>query len=93
MHIDHRLLRPETLRSLIEGFILREGTDYGDREASLEAKVTQVMRAIDQGKVKLVFDPETETCDLREVSALERQERAREHAPAPTRRPEESPER
>lgn len=76
MQIDPKLLRPETLRSIIEGFILREGTDYGDREASLETKVAQVMRAIDEGKMKLVFDPETETCDLREESDLRRQARA-----------------
>ena len=70
MEIDHHLLRPETLRSVIEGFILRDGTDYGEREVSIETKISQVMQAIEKGQVKLVFDPESETCNLRETRDL-----------------------
>ena len=32
-------LAPETLRQVIESFVHREGTDYGEQEASLERKV------------------------------------------------------
>lgn len=72
MKVDHRLLAPETLRAVAEEFVLREGTDYGDREASLDAKVGQVMRLLEKGKIQLVFDAETESCDLREVVELGR---------------------
>lgn len=67
MNIDHRLLQPDTLRALVEEFITREGTDYGTREATFETKVDQVMRLLDVGKAKVVFDAETESCDIREV--------------------------
>jgi uncharacterized protein YheU (UPF0270 family) len=75
MKVDHRLINPETLRAVAEEFVLREGTDYGDREVSLDAKVGQVMRLLEKGKIQLVFDAETETCDLREVVELGRAEK------------------
>jgi uncharacterized protein YheU (UPF0270 family) len=65
MDIPWQELNPETLRSLIEEFITREGTDYGVQEVSLETKVKQVHRQLELGKIKLVFDAETESCDLR----------------------------
>lgn len=68
MNVDHRLLQPETLRALVEEFITREGTDYGTREATFETKVDQVMRLLDVGKAKVVFDAETQSCDIREVA-------------------------
>ena len=34
-------LEPDTLRAVIESFVLREGTDDGVHETSLEAKVAQ----------------------------------------------------
>jgi uncharacterized protein len=67
LNIPWNQLQPETLRALIEEFVSREGTDYGHREVSFEAKVEQVHRLLESGKAKVVFDPETESCDIREV--------------------------
>lgn len=67
--IPWQQLQPETLRALIEEFVTRDGTDYGSREADLETKVKQVRRLLEQGKAKIVFDPESETCDIHEVPA------------------------
>ena len=67
MDIPWQKLQPETLTALIEEFVTREGTDYGWREVSHEAKVAQVRDLLAHGKIKLVFDAETESCDLREV--------------------------
>ena len=39
-------LSPEALRGVIEHFVLREGTDYGEREYSLEQKVADVLRQL-----------------------------------------------
>jgi uncharacterized protein YheU (UPF0270 family) len=72
MKIDYHLLKPETLHALMEEYVLREGTDYGEREVSLERKIEQVRKLLSDGKIQLVFDPETESCDLREVSELAR---------------------
>ena len=54
----------DTLMKIAEEFVLREGTDYGAVEISLEAKVTQVLKSLDKGHTKLFFDPETESVTL-----------------------------
>lgn len=67
MDIPWQQLQPETLRALISEFISRDGTDYGLQEISPETKIDQVHQLLKTGKVKVVFDPETEGCDIREV--------------------------
>ena len=63
--IPHRELDPQTLRRLIESFVLREGTDYGDGEYSLEKKVSHVRAQLDRGDAQVHFDPQTQTIDIR----------------------------
>ena len=60
-------LAPETLQALIESFVLREGTDYGVQEVSLASKVAQVARQLQRGEARIVFDPATESVDIRVV--------------------------
>ena len=67
MDIPWQQIEPETLRAIIEEFVTRDGTDYGKIEASHETKIKQVHQLLIDRKIKLVFDPETESCDLREV--------------------------
>lgn len=57
-------LDADTLTALIEEFVLQEGTDYGDQEASLASKVTQVRRQIDRQEVLITFDEQSERCNL-----------------------------
>jgi len=57
-------LDPETLHAVIEAFVLREGTNYGAQDVSLEKQIAQVRQQLDQRAVKLVFDPESESCSL-----------------------------
>jgi uncharacterized protein len=57
-------LSREALSGVIENFILREGTDYGSNEVSYEAKERQVMKQLERGDVKIVFDPSEETVSL-----------------------------
>jgi uncharacterized protein YheU (UPF0270 family) len=57
-------LSTEVLNAVIEEFILREGTDYGLQEVSLQAKVDQVRRQLERGDVVITFDPRTENCSL-----------------------------
>lgn len=47
---------PDLLRAVAEEFVLREGTDYGEREYSLEEKVTLVLEQLKCGKAVLLFD-------------------------------------
>ena len=62
-------LAPETLQALVESFVLREGTDYGVQEVSLASKVAQVVRQLQRGEARIVFDPATESVDIRLVKS------------------------
>jgi hypothetical protein len=64
MIIPPEALSADALVGLISEFVLREGTEYGTTEVSLETKVAQVRRQIDDGDVVIVFDEATESCDL-----------------------------
>ena len=54
MLIPWQDLSPETLENLIESFVLREGTDYGEHERTLEQKVADVKRQLQCGEAVLV---------------------------------------
>jgi uncharacterized protein YheU (UPF0270 family) len=77
MIIPHEQLSADALRGLIEEFITRDGTDYGEHEISLEQKVQQVERQIARGDVVIIFDIATESVSLltrRDAEALTLQE-------------------
>jgi uncharacterized protein len=57
-------LSPEALRGVIEEFIAREGTDYGEIEVSPETSFRQVKRRLDNGSAVLIFDDEAETTNI-----------------------------
>ncbi len=62
-------LEREVLRAVIESFVLREGTDYGEREFSLDQNVGNVMRQLERGESQIVFDPSTESVGIVVVAA------------------------
>jgi hypothetical protein len=62
--VPHTALAADLLRAVIESFILREGTDYGERELSLDDKVLRVMRLLERGDARIMFDPQTESVDI-----------------------------
>lgn len=64
-------LAPDTLRAVIESFVLREGTDYGLQETSLDDKVAQVLAQVRRGEAHVVFDPPTESVTIVMSRALE----------------------
>ena len=64
MLIPRRDLAADTLDALIESFVLREGTDYGDAEVPLAVKVAQVRELIKRGEVLIVYSELHESVDL-----------------------------
>lgn len=64
VQIPPEQLSPETLRSLVEEFVTREGTDYGQVERNLAEKVEDVLRQLRSGEARILFDPETETTHI-----------------------------
>jgi uncharacterized protein len=57
-------LSAELLHAVIESFVLREGTDYGEKEFSLEDKVARVIGQLRRGEAKIVFDAESESVTI-----------------------------
>ena len=65
--IPHGELSAEALHGVIESFVLREGTDYGEREYSLQQKAAQVRAQLERGQARIVFDPESNTVTIEVV--------------------------
>jgi uncharacterized protein YheU (UPF0270 family) len=57
-------LTEETLMNIIEGFVLREGTEYGEADVSLADKVQQVSAQLTIGDVLLVYSELHETVNI-----------------------------
>ncbi len=64
VEVPYAALSAEALRGVIESFVLREGTDYGEQEISLAAKVAQVVRRLERGEARIMFDPRTRSIDI-----------------------------
>ncbi len=57
-------LSPDALRGVIEEFVTREGTEYGDQDVPLDTKVAAVKRQLESGDVLVVFDAATNSANL-----------------------------
>lgn len=64
MLIPYQSLDAETLSNLIESFILREGTDYGSEEVSLQNKTQKVLHQIKNGEVLILYSELSESVTL-----------------------------
>ena len=64
MIIPPERLAKQTLDNLLEEFITREGTDYGLEELSLEDKLLQLKRQLENGTVVIWFDSVSESTQL-----------------------------
>lgn len=58
-------LSADLLRAVIEAFVLREGTEYGERDYTLDEKVAHVELQLRKGEARIVFDPNTQSVDIR----------------------------
>jgi uncharacterized protein len=62
--VPYTELAADLLHAVIESYVLREGTDYGEKEFSLEDKVAHVIGQLKRGQAQIVFDPETESVSI-----------------------------
>ncbi|MDP9082500.1 MAG: YheU family protein [Pseudomonadota bacterium] len=62
--VPYSELAPELLRAVVESYVLREGTDYGEKEFSLQDKVAHVISQLERGDARIVFDPESQTVGI-----------------------------
>ncbi|MFZ7199201.1 YheU family protein [Avibacterium avium] len=66
MIIPWQDLEEETLKNIAESFILREGTDYGEQELSLQQKTQNLLTNIRQGKAVIVWSELHESIDIKD---------------------------
>jgi uncharacterized protein YheU (UPF0270 family) len=64
MIIPHQSINVETLRNIIEEYVTREGTDYGDVELSIEDKVKAVEAKLQSGEVVVLYIESTESVNI-----------------------------
>lgn len=64
MIIPYTDISDDTLNNLIEYFVLREGTDYGEQEVELPQKVAMVKRQLKSGEVLIVYSELHESINL-----------------------------
>lgn len=76
-------LSEEVLNAILDSFIMREGTDYGANEATHAKKVNDIRAQLSRGRIKIVFDPSTESVTL----MTEQQWRRAQVTPSPAKGP------
>ncbi|MFC3033351.1 YheU family protein [Pseudoalteromonas fenneropenaei] len=64
MLIPFQQLEASTLDNLIEQFILREGTDYGEYEVPLSTKIAQIKTQLKSGEAVIVYSELNESVDI-----------------------------
>lgn len=64
MLIPYQELEQTTLDAICREFVLREGTDYGVEEVSLEQKIGQIKQQLKLGEVVIVYSELHETVNL-----------------------------
>lgn len=57
-------LQADILQSLLEEFASRDGTDYGERERTLDDKVQRLHSQLSSGDVQILYDAHSEHWDL-----------------------------
>lgn len=62
--IPFRQLSHDALLGLVEEFVTRDGTDYGENEIPLARKVAQVLKQLEEGELMIVFDADSNSCNI-----------------------------
>jgi len=57
-------VEPQALRALIEDYIARDGTFYGDREMAMDQKVDTVMSQFKSGEVVITWNLNLHSGDI-----------------------------
>jgi uncharacterized protein len=70
MIIPYKELSFQALDGIIESFVLREGTDYGEQEKSFEQKKTDVLNQIKSGRIVIVYSELHESINLMQADTF-----------------------
>lgn len=64
VQVPHQRLQTEVMQALLEEYASRDGTDYGEREFSLQHKVDSLLAQIQSGELCILYDVDSEEWDL-----------------------------
>lgn len=70
MIIPWQDLEETTLNNILDSFILREGTDYGERDFSLAEKRAQLLAQLKAEKIVIVWSELNESLDIKDKRAF-----------------------
>ena len=70
--IPYQQLSADALDGILDEFVTREGTDYGDYQYSLSDKKAHVLSQLQRGEATLLFDPHHLTCHIELTRTLRR---------------------
>ena len=70
VRVPHEDLSPEAFDRVVREFVLREGTDYGQRLFTLDEKVDAVKREVRAGRAVITFDLNLESCSVVSVNEV-----------------------
>jgi uncharacterized protein YheU (UPF0270 family) len=70
MIIPWQEIASDTLHNLLSEFVLREGTDYGDAECTLDDKIDQVKQQLIRGDAQIVYSELHESIDIKSVQSI-----------------------
>ena len=62
--IPYQQLSRQALQGLLEEYASRDGTEYGWQEIPLATKVAQLTAQLADGSVCIVYDEQTDSCNL-----------------------------
>lgn len=64
LEIPWQQLSADALAALIEEFVTRDGTDYGEQEINLAGRSDQVRELLRQSRAVILFSQESGQCNI-----------------------------
>jgi uncharacterized protein YheU (UPF0270 family) len=74
LEVPWRALSADALQGIVEEFVTREGTEYGESDVPLATKVADVRSQIERGDVLIFFDEASSSCQLMRRADVGRRE-------------------
>jgi uncharacterized protein len=64
VEVPHKEIESTTLKKLVEVFIMREGTDYGEIEVDLDQKISIVINQLKNGDAVSMWDTNLQSSNI-----------------------------
>lgn len=74
MIIPWQSLEQDTLNNILDSFILREGTDYGERELSLAEKREKLLSQLQADNAVIVWSELHQSLDIKDKKSFLKQD-------------------